>query len=188
MLCAFVAFWSLHETGGNKWLHYHLLQFQGLGCCHRKDIVGVAARLQHLDGTPVLKQERLFLQRLHSRKLTRDASFKNTSGDTAVGARHMLVSFWLPCAPPWTPASPWTPALVCALANNLGVVCFGALCVCPVAAEGSSTRHYNFSKYVHSMHALLNGGAFPVSLVVGIIVVSGQHGFVAAVCFFSQAI
>lgn len=42
----------------------------------------MAMRLQHLDGTPVLKQERLFLQRLHSRKLTRDASFKRTSDDS----------------------------------------------------------------------------------------------------------
>ena len=86
-------------------LQYHLLELQGLSCC-RKDVVGVAARLQHMDGTPVLKQERLFLQRLHSRKLTRDVSFKSASGDAVVNARHMLVSFCLPpCEHPTTAAS-----------------------------------------------------------------------------------
>lgn len=61
-------------------------------CLYRKGIVGVAARLQHLDGIPVLKQERLFLQRLHSRKLTRDASFKTAPNDNVARARNLLVS------------------------------------------------------------------------------------------------
>ena len=60
-----------------------------LGC--RKDIVGVAHQLQQLDGTPVLKQERVFLQRLHSRKLSRDVSFKSTSSENTIRARNMLV-------------------------------------------------------------------------------------------------
>jgi len=54
--------------------------------------VGVAQRLHQLDGTPVLKQERLFLQRLHSRKLSRDVSFKSASNGNMQPARHMLVS------------------------------------------------------------------------------------------------
>jgi len=53
--------------------------------------VGVAQRLQQLDGTPVLKQERLFLQRLHSRKLSRDVSFKIASDGNMQPARNMLV-------------------------------------------------------------------------------------------------
>jgi len=53
--------------------------------------VGVAQRLQQLDGTPVLKQERLFLQRLHSRKLSRDVSFKTASNGNMQPARNMLV-------------------------------------------------------------------------------------------------
>lgn len=61
----------------------------------RKDIVGVAHKLHHLDGTPVLKQERLFLQRLHSRKLSRDVSFKAASADSVQPTRHLLV----PCLP-----------------------------------------------------------------------------------------
>ncbi len=60
-------------------------------CECRKDIVGVAQRLQQLDGTPVLKQERLFLQRLHSRKLSRDVPFKSTADDNVLRARSMLV-------------------------------------------------------------------------------------------------
>ncbi|KAL0026482.1 hypothetical protein WJX77_001728 [Trebouxia sp. C0004] len=55
-----------------------------------KDIVGVAQRLQQLDGSPVLKQERLFLQRLHSRKLSRDVSFKSASDSNMQPARNML--------------------------------------------------------------------------------------------------
>ncbi|DBA99487.1 TPA: hypothetical protein ACH3X3_012075 [Trebouxia sp. C0006] len=57
---------------------------------YRKDIVGVAQRLQQLDGSPVLKQERLFLQRLHSRKLSRDVSFKSASDGNMQPARNML--------------------------------------------------------------------------------------------------
>ena len=60
--------------------------------------MGVAGRLQHLDGTPVLKQERLFLQRLHSRKLTRDASFRTAPNDNVARARNLLVSrVWQLC-------------------------------------------------------------------------------------------
>ena len=53
--------------------------------------MGVAQRLQQLDGTPVLKQERLFLQRLHSRKLSRDVSFKSASDGNMQPSRKMLV-------------------------------------------------------------------------------------------------
>ncbi len=53
--------------------------------------MGVAQRLQQLDGSPVLKQERLFLQRLHSRKLSRDVSFKSASDGNMQPARNMLV-------------------------------------------------------------------------------------------------
>ena len=55
--------------------------------------MGVAQRLQHLDGTPVLKQERLFLQRLHSRKLSRDVSVKAAPDGNVQRARNMLVWF-----------------------------------------------------------------------------------------------
>ncbi len=58
--------------------------------------MGVAQRLQQLDGSPVLKQERLFLQRLHSRKLSRDVSFKSASDGNMQPARNMLV--WNPSA------------------------------------------------------------------------------------------
>lgn len=57
----------------------------------RKDIVGPARNLQHLDGTRVLKQERLFLQQLHARKLSRDISSRRTSQAHLLRARQMLV-------------------------------------------------------------------------------------------------
>lgn len=53
--------------------------------------MGVAQRLQQLDGSPVLKQERLFLQRLHSRKLSRDVSFKSASDGNMQPVRNMPV-------------------------------------------------------------------------------------------------
>ena len=128
-------------------LQSHLHALQDLSCC-RKDIVGVAARLQHMDGTPVLKQERLFLQRLHSRKLTRDESFKSASGDTMVNAKHMLVNFCLPpCECPTTAAS-------CAqtLTGILDVDCSGAIRCCPVAAKALHLQALN-GQSVWTKHA-----------------------------------
>lgn len=57
-----------------------------------------------------------------------------------------------------------------------------------VAAESSGTQDYEISTYASK--CLLNAGAFPVGPVVGVIVVSEQYGFVAAVLlvFISQAI
>ena len=56
----------------------------------RKEIVGMARNLQHLDGSQVLKQERVFLQQLQARKLSRDISRRPTD-DNLARARQMLV-------------------------------------------------------------------------------------------------
>lgn len=86
---------SYHLSYGAKLQLFDGLQDSLLSQCdlmYRKDIVGMARSLQQVDGTRVLKQERVFLQQLQARKLSRDISRRPTD-DNLARARHMLVSF-----------------------------------------------------------------------------------------------